>query len=391
LTLPIDSEISVLKQLFERPYEFQFHQAVRLLARGPLALARQEAAKSNTFLEVARFSTHLSLSFPASEIQSLVGPTSQQSLPKMAVNFMGLYGTYGVLPRYYTHKLMELEVLGRKNPDQEYKALGAWLDLFTHRFIWYFYRAWEKYRFLIHFERGEHRRPSNPDSFTTAMLSLVGAGLPSLQNRILVAVPTNTDPPVEQVVSRLPDIALFRFGGLLAQRHRNAWGLKAFLEGILRIPVHVQQYRGQWMPLEADSQVQVGEYAEDGTCGQLGENIIIGDKVWDIVGKINLRIGPLSYPQFLEFLPDEQSDPTRKSFRYLSQLARLYVGLEFDVSIQLILKAAEVPACRLTDDLSTGPRLGWTCWLHAAPPPKDAEEGVFDNIDDPWLVANSLN
>ena len=38
------------------------------------------------------------------------------------------------------------------------RALAAFLDLFNHRLISLFYRAWEKYRFAVAYERGEDDR-----------------------------------------------------------------------------------------------------------------------------------------------------------------------------------------------------------------------------------------
>jgi len=382
----VDPKTPIYKQLYSIPFEFQFHQAVRLLARLPDAVARQDAAKSDFTLEVARFKTHLSLSFAASEIQSLTPPAAPLVVPQLSVTFMGLFGTYGVLPRHYTQKLLELDYLRRRNPDQEFSAFCDWLDIFNHRMIWYFYRAWEKYRFPIPYERGEYRHSRTPDTFTQAMLSVIGIGTASLRNRFRISLPSYRDPPDELVVSDLPDLSLFRFSGALSQRHRNQWGLKAFLEGILQVQVSILQFRGQWLPLEQNARVQIGMLGEDGTGGELGVNVIVGDKIWDIQGKICIRVGPLTYNQFLELLPDRQPVPERKSFLYLSQLARLYVGLEFDIDIQLVLKAAEIPACRLTDDPITGPHLGWTSWLIIETPKQDAEEAVFDSCEDPWLT-----
>ena len=41
---------------------------------------------------------------------------------------------------------------------------------------------------------------------------------------------------------------------MLAQRHRNARGLRAILAGYFNLPVEVCQFQGQWLPLEEASQ-----------------------------------------------------------------------------------------------------------------------------------------
>ena len=57
-------------------------------------------------------------------------------------------------------------------------------------------------------------------------------------------------------------------------------------------------------------------------------NVVAGDRVWDIQSKIRLRVGPLNWNQFTEFLPDRSPVPQRKSFFILVQLARFYLGPE---------------------------------------------------------------
>ena len=81
---------------------------------------------------------------------------------------------------------------------------------------------------------------------------------------------------------------------------------------------------------------------------------------------------------FLEYLPDRRPVAGRKAFFLLSQVAKVYAGPEFDLDVQLVLKAAEVPACKLAADETTGPRLGWNCWLLSGAAKQDAEEAVFE-------------
>ena len=77
---------------------------------------------------------------------------------------MGLTGPSGVLPRHYTELLYKIE---RDVRTPEKHALRDWFDLFNHRFVSLFYRAWEKYRFYIPFERGDYDG-AEPDPFTSA-------------------------------------------------------------------------------------------------------------------------------------------------------------------------------------------------------------------------------
>jgi type VI secretion system protein ImpH len=358
----------VYKRLYAEPHDFDFFQAARLLGRMPDALARTDPTGPHP--EAARFKAQLTLNFPASAVHDLTPPAAPGKLPVMTVTFLGLFGPSGVLPRHYTEQLLRQE---RDAKGPEKRALRDWLDLFNHRFVYLFQRAWQKYRFYL---AQDHRAPDpdDPDGFTRALLSYVGLGTPWLRDRLRVTTPGPADEPAREL-GRVHDLGLLRFAGLFAQRHRNAWGLRALLAGYFGLPVEVRQYQGQWLPLEEASQSRLG--ADDGNC-LLGENVVAGDRVWDVQGKVRLRIGPLRYAQFLDYLPDRSPVPERKAFFLLSHAARLYLGAEFDFDVQLVLRAADVPDCRLTDDDATGPRLGWNCWLLCAAAAADAEDAVFE-------------
>ena len=78
----------ILKRLRESPWAFDFFQAVRLLAL--LQPKRERVGRfSHPRLEIARFGVFPSLSFPASQIQSVT--FKDTAPPKMIVNFIGLH------------------------------------------------------------------------------------------------------------------------------------------------------------------------------------------------------------------------------------------------------------------------------------------------------------
>ena len=90
--------------------------------------------------------------------------------------------------------------------------------------------------------------------------------------------------------------------------------------------------------------------------------MVLGERVWDEQGKFRLRVGPLSFAQFREFLPGGAS------LRPLAQMARLFVDAEFDFDVQLVLKADEVPECQLSSAPGAGACLGRYAWLKSRAP-----------------------
>jgi type VI secretion system protein ImpH len=175
---------TVEARLFDEGFAFDFFQAVRLLER--LFPERRPVGREGPpDAEVVRFRALASLSFPASTVYELLRAADEREPPAMRVTFLGLTGPSGVLPTHYTDLLLRL---AREAKGPEKRALADWLDLFNHRLIALFYRAWEKYRFRLAYERGEASR-AEPDAFTLCLFSLIGLGTPGLRGRLRVSAP----------------------------------------------------------------------------------------------------------------------------------------------------------------------------------------------------------
>ncbi len=324
--------------LFQNAPGFDFFQAVRLLER--LAPDREPVGRNGPpQREAVRFSVHQTLAFPASEIHRLKRLDDPESPPEMTVAFLGLTGPLAVLPYCYTELVIDRARAGDR-------TLASFLDLFHHRLISLFYRAWSKYRPFLAFEEGLEDRPSR------ALFDLIGLGLESLRNR-----------------HEFPDGALLFYAGLFSKRHRPAVSLQRLLADHFGLPVEVRQFEGHWLHLEPADRSSLGA---SGVNNGLGTSLVLGSRVWDEQSKFRLRIGPLDFERFLALSPDG------RHFRALAQLTRLYVDGEFVFDVQLILKAEDVPACQLSaGPAGPGPRLGRHAWLKSRPFTSDADQAVF--------------
>jgi type VI secretion system protein ImpH len=328
--------------LFEEGYRFDFFQAVRVLER--LYPNRQPVGRdANPAREVVRFRSHVSLNFPPSAIYEIVPAEDGSGPAQMTVAFMGLTGLLGVLPRHYTELLLERA----RHKDQ---ALRDFLDLFNHRLISLFYRAWEKYRFPVAYERAVSAGQGD-DRFSLYLFDLLGMGTKGLRGRLEVA-----------------DEALLFYAGLLAQHPRSASALEGLLTDYFGVPVRVGQFIGQWLPLSEASRSRLGPREANNA---LGISAVAGSNVWDQQAKFRLRLGPLTFAEFCRFLPPGGA------FRPLVGLAHFYAGEECDFDVQLVLKAAEVPACRLGETGNHAPRLGWSTWLKSREFLCDAEDAIL--------------
>jgi type VI secretion system protein ImpH len=327
----------VERALAEDPNAFEFFQAVRLLER-----LRPDAQPVGLFSdpeqEIARFGTHVSLAFPASEIQAL--DMSGSGPARMTVNFMGLTGPVGVLPYHYTQFLIE-RIQARDT------ALVAFLDLFHHRIISLFYRAWLKHRFHIAYERGG----GEDESLTHHLLDLSGLGLESDQQHLPIARET----------------AAF-YTGLLAAEPRSAVALEQLLGDYFGVPVVIEQFIGGWYRIGEADQCAMDEPVAS---SQLGRGAVVGDEIWDMQARVRVRIGPLTRAQFDAFLP------TGDAHDVLGSLVRLYAHDQFDFEVQLVLEKEAVPGLQLGEEEVVGPKLGWSTWIKTVPRKMNAEETVL--------------
>jgi type VI secretion system protein ImpH len=330
--IPLDA------RLFEHPYEFDFFQAVRLLhlmQENRQAVGRIAAPGD----EPVRFKMRQSLTFPPSSIYSL---SAEADPPQMTVAFMGLTGVKGILPHHYT-----VHILNRGQAGDF--AMAAFFDIFNHRILSLFYRAWEKHRFPVCYQLAHTRGQS--DKFTGYLFGWIGLGTARLQDRM-----------------SLPDQALLRYAGLLGQSPASTVSLKAILRDYFRVDVEIEEYLGAWYTLREADLCDLGGTTLN---SQLGEGAIAGDAVWDPQARFRVRIGPLPLDSFLSFMPGSQT------IRELGELVRFYVGAALQFDVQLVLKAGEVPWARLGDESPAGPRLGLCGWLKTGEFPGDATDAVF--------------
>ena len=324
------------EKLRREPFAFDFFQAVRLLER--LLPERTSVGRfAHPDTEVARFAAHPSLAFPASQIQAVHCP--EDHAVKMIVNFMGLTGPLGVLPNPYTSLIIERLRASDSSPRD-------FLDIFNHRIISLFYRAWRKYRFDVAYEQGER------DLFSRHLLSLIGLGSEGLRDR--------------QAVS---DDALIYYSGLLAQRPRTAQALQQILADYFDVPVEIEQFAGAWYRLDRETQCRLAE--ESSESGELGFGAVVGDEVWNQQSKVRIVLGPLKLERYVDFLPDGQS------WQPLEAWVQFFSNDEWDFELKLILEGEQVPACILGAEGASGPQLGWVSWVKSAPFRRDPDDTVL--------------
>ncbi len=329
------------QELIDEPYKFEFFQAVRLLER----IFPERSAVTRTVSprnEVVRFRSNASLRFPPSEIFEIrrtADEFSDKEKIEMFVNFMGMLGIVGVLPVHYT----ELAVDRARYGDT---ALWAFLDIFTHRMVSIFFRAWEKYRFPVQYERGN-------DDFTAYLFDFAGLGTQGLRGRM-----------------NLDEEGLLPYSGLIIQKPHSTVALEQIIADYFRIKAKIEQFSGQWLTLDEESITRLGE-----ANSALGKTTIIGTKIWDYQSKFRVVLGPLKFKEFQELLP------VGTAYKPLLAIIRFMTNQEVDFDVQLKLQAKEVPSTILTTRAKRRPMIGWTSFLKTKPFKQDDEQVILQVED----------
>ena len=87
---------------------------------------------------------------------------------------------------------------------------------------------------------------------------------------------------------------------------------------------------------------------------QLYKNSIIGETMLDCTNRIRIKIGPLEFEEYLEFIP------AGKYASLLNELLMLYLNDRIEYDIKLIIHTEGIAAVPWND---TRLRLGSTIWL----------------------------
>ena len=313
-------------ELAAAPYRYDFYQTLRWIE-----CLHDEKPRWGRALrpvdEPVRLGQDPDLSFAPAPLASFETHGAQP--PRLQVRLFGLFGPNGPLPLHVTEYARErLRLAG--DP-----TLSRFCDIFHHRFLALFYRAWAQAQ--PHVNRD---RPKD-DRFTIYVGAFLGMSPAAFRDR-----------------DALPDLAKFFHVGALIRQVRNAEGLMHILQHFFRVPVAIEEFVGHWMVLSAGERTFLGRDAT------LGSGAVLGGRVWDRQHKFRIRLGPLTLAQYESFLPASPRPGSEgmtggAQLRKLVDWIRMYLCFELDWDVRLLLKHKDVPKVAL----GGRQRLGWTSWL----------------------------
>lgn len=312
--------MSLLERLAKAAYRFEFHATMRRLeALFPELPRLGEAVRPSD--EPVRVGQEATLSFAPSELSGFT-QGEQGSPSQMTVGFLGLMGPNGPLPLHFTeYARQRIRHVGDR-------TLTAFFNLFNHRMLLLFHRAWSQVEPTVMQDRPKARR------FETYLGSLMGIGLSEFQDR-----------------GTVPDHVMLQYVGWFANPVRSAEGLRAILSDYFEVPVAIEEFQGEWLELPMESRLQIGGPPE--VCA-LGRGTILGRRAYAVQSRFRVVFGPLSAQTYARFLPGSVSLTRVKDF------VRAYAGDELAWDLRLKLREDATSQIRLggTQRLSYNARLG---------------------------------
>lgn len=354
-----------MDDLLKHPREYNFFQAVRLLQ---LAWLQRSAGRSGTHrfrsqlvgydntaqFEPVRFSGLCSLNTEAADIVSIAKQPSgdqtsnDENRYQLNVSFTGLTGTLGALPHHYS-TLIQTRL---RNKDT---TLRDFLDLFNHRLISLFYRAWEKYRFPFTQERLQGE--SQECLFVRSLYSICGMGVPALRNRL-----------------ELDDRFFLKYCGHFTAQTRSAKALENMICEYFGVRAKIVQFCGRWLNLEESSRSRLSSrHNPRGQFCQLGRGLVSGRRVWDIQSKYRIHIGPIDASDLPRYLPGGTL------IRPICEAANCYTGSEMEFEVELRVDNTTLNPIRLGFEREGGSQLGRNCWLVSRKQSAGASSVVFQS------------
>lgn len=340
--------IPLIGRLLQRPQQFEFFQAVRVLEAW--TGMKQDLSVGKPHGKI-RFHNRVSMSFPSSDIESIklydmspgwsstgIEVPPDEAWVGVTPSFMGLLGSTGTLPFGFTDAIMSAKLA-------EGTALREFFDIFSQRSFTLFCTAWARARITYRFDQNGRNK------LLPSQLSISG---------------TRSEPRKDDVCD---EIRAF-YGGLLRKRCVSAKVLGQVLSDYLSATITVQPCVAEWSELAHHEKTMLGL-----THCTLGTDSAIGPRVYQRDKRVRVRIGPLANARYREF------EPRSKGVNALMRMLACFPVTHLQFELNVALRAEDIRRCILQgasmDDPTACTRLGLNMFL-GEPQGRAREDLRFD-------------
>jgi len=309
---------ALIRELLDRPREFSFVQAVRLL--GSIG-EREESGLTHANPENGlRFRPKLSLDFPPTDLDTVEFIDGKSDGYLVTTTFLGLYGTSSPLPAFYTEEFFDDE-------SEDIHSARDFLDIIHTAFYRLFFKTSTRYHLPYKVVEEMDR------AVIDRLYSLLGFGSPELRK----SLPESYYP--------------LRHLGIFSQYPRSAAALRCLVSDIIgEKDVEIEQCRPSRATIPPDQRCRLGKSAN-----QLGRDSYTGSTIATRSGAFRIEIGPIEPATFQRLLPGTTAAAV------LSQEVNLFIDQPFTWDMALHVRKDTSMKCRLGE--TTWNRLGVDAWM----------------------------
>ena len=306
--------MSYLADLAAEPYRFDFFEVLRRFEAAHPDKPRigDSGARDE---EVVILGQDPFVDFPASNLSGFANDPRGRA--RLLSRFLGLLGPQGALPLHTT-------VEAKRWNDARDDSFARFLDIFHHRFLQLFFRAWADARPVA-----QHDRPDD-DRFEAFAGAAIGIATGPYRNR-----------------DSVNDLAKLSLAGVMSPAVKSASRIENIIAFLFGAEVEVEQFVGIWLKLEAGDRTALSAKH----CG-LGRDTLVGGAIYSVQDKFRLKIVARTLAQFEAFLPNGEF------CERLADAIYFYVGDLLDYDVEIAIPVKETRAV----ELGRFGRLGWTSW-----------------------------
>lgn len=328
-----DALLNWLPAIQQTPHRYDFHTVLRCVESAYIHLPRLGES-----LSLAQDSIRLSqppfLQFSGHAIDRFDASSSPAQLSSY---LFGLFGPQGPLPIHIT------EYLHQCLTQKKEAAPTAFLNIFHHRLLSLYYRAWADTEPVVALDRPQKQRINH------IVGSLSGYHPQGSENSHAEA---------------FHDLAQCYYAGHLSQRHLTAEGLRSVLSHYFECRFDIDTFVPRWVDLPE----QEGFYLNSPSVSSrqnppvLGRSIQLGKRVRSAQQQLTLIAYPPNWSRFHDFLPGNGG------FEQIKRIVQRYLGHSVDWRLQLRIERQHCQQWYLGQmGANQTMQLGRNQWLLSAP------------------------
>lgn len=286
----------------DRAHAFNFYRFCQLLEK-QLSDLKPIGSTFSPKNDAVRFRPHPGMGFPVSELKAVeTDPERPDAPPTVRTTFMGLYGVDSPLPTGY------IDDIAQKREGHE--AQEAFLDIFNHRMMTQFYRIWRKYSYPATFEDG------GTDKTSRSLMALTG-------------ITDSNNVPASRLLAILQP---------LVRTTRTAEGIASVIRSQApNTQVTLKPHKVTQMPVGKRARFSISDRQ------RLDDHLVLGSMMSDVNYCIGVEMFTEDANEAKGWLPGGQ---LRED---VFSLLRVYLGCDYDASLELTIPMRLAPVPRLGD------------------------------------------